>query len=196
MNKKQLLNEILSTLKEKENTPFVRKIDEVYELNAKIMGAFGGFLTVFKDLVNPLTKKVDTLIAMQRELINEVKKLHTSDTAAPRILPVEEQPIPLVPRMSNDVIKAKRVATRERDLFSRTKQHYDYRGEEITIGQAKAVKTLLAEGYNLSDRPFLALHSLVRNLGIPVLPTKAKNAKSGNYRIYVKDLQKIRDYLR
>ena len=195
MNKKQLLNEILSTLKEKENTPFVRKIDEVYELNAKIMGAFGGFLTVFKDLVNPLTKKVDTLIAMQRELINEVKKLHTSDTAAPRILPVEEQPIPLVPRMSNDV-KTKRVATRERDLFSHAKQHYDYTDTEKTIGQAKAVKTLLAEGYNLSDRPFLALHSLVRHLGIPVLPTKAKNAKSGNYRIYVKDLQKIRDYLR
>lgn len=141
-------------------------------------------------------KTQKTLVAMLRELINEVKKINPTSTSKP-VLCISNYP----KHLTNDVIKKIRarereIRARERDLFTQTKQHYDYTGEEKTIGQAKAVKSLLAEGYNLSDRPYLALHSLVRNLGITALPTKAKNAKSGNYRIYVKDLQKIRDYLR
>ena len=129
-------------------------------------------------------KTQKTLVAMMRELINEVKKIQT-----PKIVAKKIERLPL----TYDVTK---IQPKEKDLFSQTKQHYDYTGAEKTIGQAKAVRTLLAEGFNLSNRPFLALHGLIKKLGLPILPTKAQNAKSGNYRIYQKDLQKIRDYLR
>lgn len=144
-------------------------------------------------------KTQKTLVAMMRELITEVKNLHTHPVLIEEMCRLQAekkpQPLPLSPSMNNDVVKPRRISTREKDLFSNTKTHYDYKGVEKTVGQAKAVKMLKAEGLNLGEKPFRFLHRLVKDLGVAEIPTKAKNAKSGNYRIYVKDLQKIRDYL-
>lgn len=190
-SKRTLLNNILRIVSngEKLNKELKEAVFAVKADSLATLATLNAFVTTQK-----------TLVAMLRELINEVKKLHTPPVQIEEMsrLQAEKkpQPLPLTPSMNNDVVKPRRISTREKDLFSQTKQHYDYTDTEKTIGQAKAVKTLLAEGYNLSNRPFLALHSLVRKLGIPVLPTKAKNAKSGNYRLYVKDLKKVREYLR
>lgn len=169
-SKRTLLNNILRIVSNGEE---LNK-----ELKEEVLAVKAVSLTTLTTL-NAFVTTQKTLVAILRELINEVKKINPTSKPAKHL--------------TKDVIKIK---PKEKNLFSQTKQHYDYTDTEKTIGQAKAVKTLLAEGYNLSDRPFLALHSLVRKLGIPVLPTKAKNAKSGNYRLYVKDLKKIRDYLR
>ena len=183
MNKKQLLNEILSTLKEKETqNPFTKKIDEVYELNAKIMGAFGGFLTVFKDLVNPLTKKIDTLIAMQRELINAVKGKEEKVSR-----PSAEDP---KPTLFGDVYKAQ---PKEKDLFSRNPQRFHY-GDGY-ISNDTAVQALVANDLLPRKGAYKALASAVKKMNLQTLPSKSKDANAkGKYRIRRTDLQKIGDF--
>ena len=183
-SKRTLLNNILRIVSNGDELNKELK-EEVKLLKEAVFAVKADSITTLTTL-NAFVTTQKTLVAMLRELITEVKKINP--TSKP-VLCISNYP----KRLTNDVVK---IRAREKDLFSQTKQHYDYTDTEKTIGQAKAVKTLLAEGYNLSDRPFLALHSLVRKLGIPVLPTKAKNAKSGNYRLYVKDLKKVRDYLR